>query len=199
MALQLEAGFGHAVWLLEQNHLCIATGTEGNEDKLAPVLGWEEVPPAKEPAGCGAAPGAPGLAGKALSKNGMSSGEAVPTNLTSYMAVGLSGLDFFSVYFPSNEKKCLFFSVSNFQRGKMESPALKPSVIMHAQEMPKFRVSQSCYAYSPYTTLSAAAWPSTGSNLCGWQRQQHCPLAVNTGMWPSTFTIAVNQLVAFLI
>lgn len=109
MALQLEAGFGHAVWLLEQNHLCIATGTEGNEDKLAPVLGWEEVPPAKEPAGCGAAPGAPGSAGKALSKNGMSSGEAVPTNLTSYMAVGLSGLDFFSVYFPLNEKNAFFF------------------------------------------------------------------------------------------
>lgn len=105
---------------------------------------------------------------------------------------------FFSV-FPFKWKKCLFFSVLNFQRGKMASPALKPSMMMHAQEMPKFRVSQSCYAYSPYTTLSAAAWPSAGSNLCGWQRQPHCPLAVNTGMWPSTFTIAVNQLVAFLI
>lgn len=72
---------------------------------------WEEVPPAKEPAGCGAAPGAPGSAEKALSKNGMSSGEAVPTNLTSYMDVGLSGLDFFSVYFPLNEKNAFFFSL----------------------------------------------------------------------------------------
>ena len=39
---------------------------------------------------------------------------------------------------------------------------------------------------------------STGSNLCGRQRQQHRPLTANTGMWPSMFTITVNQLVAFL-
>ena len=40
MALQLEAGFGHAVRLLERSHLCIATGTEGKEDKLTPALAY---------------------------------------------------------------------------------------------------------------------------------------------------------------
>ena len=95
MALQPEAGFGHAVQLLERSHLCIATGTERKEDKLAPALGWAEVPPAEEPVGRGAAPGAPGSAGTAPSKNGMSPGEAAPASLTSCMAVRLSGLDFF--------------------------------------------------------------------------------------------------------
>lgn len=76
VALQLGAGFAHAAQLLEQSHLCAATGTEGKDGNLAPVLGWAEVPPAEKPVGCAAAPGAPGLARTAHSKTALSAGGA---------------------------------------------------------------------------------------------------------------------------
>lgn len=59
VALWPEAGFGHTMELLEQSNLCSTTGRE-HKDKLAPALGWAEVPPAKELVGCGAAAGAAG-------------------------------------------------------------------------------------------------------------------------------------------
>lgn len=98
MALQPEAGFGHTVQLLEQSHLCTASGDRGQGGQAGICAELCGGATSQGAGGMWAAPGAPDSAGTALGKDGTSPGEVAPASLTSCIAMQLSGLDLFSLF-----------------------------------------------------------------------------------------------------